>query len=724
MRNLHCDEASPQILWAFPKRLPAPLLLWLALLLGASLPAQAQQDAEEDDGFTNQPRGDGTVDIKATAYPVPTNGTARFVKPGGNNTQDGKSWATAWATVAQAVATAPDGATIVLKGGTYREGGISIRRKLTLQPAPNEKVWIKGSQVVSGWVKSGAQWYAPWTTVFANDTLDCPKCIVRYLPGGKTDSRGKATAETAVAANKEMVFANGIGLKQVLRKSTLGPGEFYFDYAAKRIYLAENPAGKVLEASAYERAITFPSSAKDAADGSLIRGLGFRDYAGTAVVSFVPAVTLENNSCAWNAIIGFHGGPGSTTTTLRGNTFSYNGRLGASFGAEPNEHTLIEGNVFSYNNVEGFATYHAAAGLKITELDEVTVKGNLFDTNYATGLWLDVAVEKATVVHNLVRSNKSTGIFFEACRGAIIAGNVVQGNSAGIYISGSSGVQVYNNTLIGNATNFRVKDTPRRNDNSDLDKRAAETARGIDFETREIVFKNNILADAAAHAVAVGQTPCEAQSMMQALDYNLYWRSQASVAPQLLDWNPTGCDAPTHKKYAALSEFRAATAGLENYGRGVDNQPLTSLFTAAAQRDYRLRPGSVAVGAGQALPAAVAAALGWPAGQPVSQGAKQELASPNPVTAVAPASRSATPALSAYPNPSPAGRPRLALATQAAQKSAVQVHNVVGQLVVQFPVQVQPGTTEVELPASLQKGLYYLQSRLDGQAVRFTLQVE
>jgi len=56
---------------------------------------------------------------------------------------------------------APNGATIVFRGAptaTY-----SIRRKLTLQPYPHEKVWLKG--IKARLVADGATWRKDeWTT--------------------------------------------------------------------------------------------------------------------------------------------------------------------------------------------------------------------------------------------------------------------------------------------------------------------------------------------------------------------------------------------------------------------------------------------------------------------------------------------------------------------------------------------------------------------------------
>ena len=61
-------------------------------------------------------------------------------------------------TLGKAVAAAPSGSTIVMRGGVYRESVTWYGKALTIQPAPDEAVWMRGSDVVTGWVADGAVW--------------------------------------------------------------------------------------------------------------------------------------------------------------------------------------------------------------------------------------------------------------------------------------------------------------------------------------------------------------------------------------------------------------------------------------------------------------------------------------------------------------------------------------------------------------------------------------
>ncbi len=79
------------------------------------------------------------IGIKDTNYPIPKG--AYFVSPNGKNNNSGKLPNSPW-TVEKAVKQAPNGSTIVFRGGVYRNVTTGINRKLTLQAYPHEKPWI------------------------------------------------------------------------------------------------------------------------------------------------------------------------------------------------------------------------------------------------------------------------------------------------------------------------------------------------------------------------------------------------------------------------------------------------------------------------------------------------------------------------------------------------------------------------------------------------------
>jgi hypothetical protein len=139
------------------------------------------------------------VKIKNTNYPYPNN--AYFVSPNGKNNNSGKSPRSP-IPVEKAIALAPRGATIVFRGGTYRDVNANkITKKLTLQAFPREKPLLKGSTIVQGWVADGSTWRKDgWTYSFRwcvrllwDRLQDHTKSRSEMLTGLKQSRRAKKT---------------------------------------------------------------------------------------------------------------------------------------------------------------------------------------------------------------------------------------------------------------------------------------------------------------------------------------------------------------------------------------------------------------------------------------------------------------------------------------------------------------------------------------------------
>ena len=248
---------------------------------------------------------DGSVDIRDTNYPIPTG--AYFVATTGSDSAAGGA-TTPWKTIGHAIAAAPGGSTIVIRGGTYREGSLTIGKNLTFQPYPHEKVWLKGSLVVSNWVADGTAWRSDgWNYQFAMDAD--PNQIDPAYP---------------MAGYSDMVFVSGRALWQVGSRTQVVAGTFYVDYANHQLYIGDDPAGKTVEAAARALGINCQGSG---ASGSKILGLGFMHYAtGNTWTTAAPIrtngaanVVIENNTSAWNAVGGIAIFD-STSNVIRGNT--------------------------------------------------------------------------------------------------------------------------------------------------------------------------------------------------------------------------------------------------------------------------------------------------------------------------------------------------------------------------------------------------------------------
>jgi len=399
----------------------------------------------------------------------------------------------------------------------------------------------------------------------------------------------------------------------------VGPGRFYVDSINKVLYIGNNPANKTVEATTEEEAafvIVKPTSSN--AFETVVRGLGFAHYADSAVRVLAPRVTLENNTFVWNGVQGvsFSGENPSPDAIVRGNTFSYNGRKGLA--AKQAHRMLLEDNTISYNNIEHFRIEWDAAGVKFTETDDLTIRNNLVEHNFADGIWVDQSSTNPKIVHNISRYNDIIGIYFELSHEAIIASNVAHNNAVGIMVSNTSSARVYNNTLANNDYNLLVKDTTRKNTNPQ------EIAAGITWIARNNVFKNNILSNANISFLQAPNCGTKEPSalMIAAANYNAYYRKSSTQPQTAIQWSlgPDKCSIG----YGSVAAFKSAT-GYEAQSLVIDNVATNPFFVDEANGNYNLKQGSPAVGRGEPLPPDIASAIGVAPGEPVDMGALSKI---------------------------------------------------------------------------------------------------
>ncbi|HMP39514.1 MAG TPA: right-handed parallel beta-helix repeat-containing protein [Roseiflexaceae bacterium] len=535
-----------------------------------------------------------TVDITLSSYPIPAG--ALFVAPGGSDTNAGTEQAP-WRTIGHALRSAPTRSTIVIRAGIYREGNINLfGKRLTIQPYPGEKVWLKGTAVVDGWTQEGALWRRTgWTTTFPQstavpDAIDPAYSMARY---------------------PEMLFYNDIGLVQVASKASVVPGTFFFDYGAGTLYVGNNPAGGIFEATVHAHALNLSDTR-----GSIVRGIGFTGYAAhinpqtnqCMVRGTTAGMIFENNTFAWSAACGLQ--VFGSGVIVRGNRFLYNGQVGMA--VSRGDFLLAEQNYFAYNNRERFNQLWECGGAKLTNTHYALLRDNVAEYNYCSGLWVDIESSHVTVVRNRSQYNEKHGIHYERSYDGVVASNIAVANQrSGIQIgSGSINVRVYNNTLVRNDRNINVINDARPRSNAG------------------ITIKNNILADddgvdsGSVHEALLnvedwsGRNPwISADLMVSMLDYNAYYRENAASPPRLISWQ----QPVSNLSLTTLEQIRSQI-GHEHHGISATGAA-ASFFLDAAAGDFRLKPGSPVVNAGQPLPHDIAAAVGVAAGSVVSMGA-------------------------------------------------------------------------------------------------------
>jgi hypothetical protein len=349
-------------------------------------------------------------------------GTATTICPGDN--------------IQARVNAAPPGTAFRIKAG--------IHRMQTILPKSNQQfigdpgAVLSGAKLLTSWVRSGTRWYAGnQTQEFGHDVGECASGTACRYP--------------------EDVYRDDVLLRRVLSLSAVTPGTFFFDYAANRIYVGDDPAGHKLEAAATEYA--FRGSPQGVGTGVTIRDLTIEKYANPAQYGAVGETnmgtswTLRGNEIRLNHGAGVRGGGG---VVAAGNKVHHNGQVGLL-----GYFARVDSNEIAYNNNAGFRVDWAAGGAKFVQVSNLVVRGNFVHHNRGAGLWCDYNCTGVSYLGNRIEDNLDVGILQEISLSATIANNVISRNGlqdpspdegAGImiYCSGGTGLEVKGNQLLGN----------------------------------------------------------------------------------------------------------------------------------------------------------------------------------------------------------------------------------------------------------------------------------
>lgn len=132
----------------------------------------------------------------------------------------------------------PEGTTFCLEAGMYRLASPLLpkaRDSLIGQPG----TVLNGSKLLSDYSRDGANWVASGQTQQNNKLRG--ECYPRSYTGCR---------------RPESIFIDDQAMWQVMSLAELSSGEFYFDYANDKVYLADDPTGHKVEASIAEAAVT------------------------------------------------------------------------------------------------------------------------------------------------------------------------------------------------------------------------------------------------------------------------------------------------------------------------------------------------------------------------------------------------------------------------------------------------------------------------------------
>jgi hypothetical protein len=374
-------------------------------------------------------------------------GTVLFVAPGGSDSASG-SVSAPLGSLAAAVAKVGSGqsATVVVRGGTYRQGNVSIPsgRKVRIVAYPGEVPVFTGARVLSSWVAEGSLSYHPYTAQPVTNGSGISFTTGQNLTG---DGVGKFPDQAWVGSTQ---------LRQVTSKSAVTAGRFWVDAANSRIYLAGTDAGTgAVEASDRDVFISISGA------GSSLEGVRITRYSPSAndygAIGVNPGAHgtvmrhVEITEAAFQAVQ-YAGSSPIQGALMENVTVARSNWMGVSSTLVDN--LTMRSVLLTEMNQFGEFTHSPQSGaLKTSRNRAVKVLDSVVTNNNSHGLWFDQSNVDVDVVGNTVTGNLGSAVFFEISDDLLMVDNYVRstGGARALKIAGASGVKLVNNTIVGGA---------------------------------------------------------------------------------------------------------------------------------------------------------------------------------------------------------------------------------------------------------------------------------
>ncbi|MGA2184081.1 MAG: right-handed parallel beta-helix repeat-containing protein [Bryobacteraceae bacterium] len=602
------------------------------VLLSAFLVAAAPAYAQPSGGPY------GPIDQR---YESPKAAHVYYVAPDGNADSPGTRLEQP-TTLEAAIDRVVTGDAIVMRGGVYRTGGLTLNQGITLQPHANERPILKGTQIATNWeALRNNVWRTSWTRLFPAGPLGWWQ---RSREGMRTPLH---------RFNNDMVFVDGELLNSKGWEGELDAHSFYIDYKSGYVYIGVDPTHRLVEITAFDSALVRTSAQVHGKTsdhkGPVIRGITFTQYAYRAL-EIEGRKHFTVNDEPTDEPVGLSDpatfGKEAMGTVLENVTITYCSRVAGYFRGDGlvvrnslisdtstegiyvigSSDVLLERNVFRRNNIKQLTGYYPAAVKIFNQTRRVTCRDNLIvDQPYSNGIWYDVGNRDGVFVNNWVEG-AIDGFFFEISRGAIVAGNVFVRCDKGVRVLNSANVQVYNNTFVDTRASFERTERSATGDHFGWH---PSTGPGVDQREGHI-FVNNLLVatDAYREPLLQFEQPallCAKLPRPQAteIDGNVYVRAAipgtTTTPAPLIEWSPAPTDTCT-TRLATLDDFRKLAPAFEARGRQLD-QTTRSIFRGPDVGRYDLLRALLGTTGGEMLPAEGRKLLGWSEEEARSAGA-------------------------------------------------------------------------------------------------------
>jgi len=363
-------------------------------------------------------------------------------------------------TIEAAIAKATSGDAIVMRGGTYRTGNLTFNQGITIQPYKDEKPVLNGTFIADNWAKSDeGLWVTRWDRLFpgAPESWWHREREEKYTPLHRFNNDG--------------IFIDGQYLQSVGSKQDVSAETYFVDYEKREIYIGSDPTGKMVEITAFRKAImrTTQEVHGKVSDGKgpVIRGLTITQYPDTMVHidGYYPQGVSDENehgkdvvgtvfdNCTFSKCFRIAVFAIGDSMVMRHCKIIDSNTEGLYIVASSD--VLLEWNIFANNNIEKWTGFYPSAVKIFNQTHRVVCRNNLIiDHPHSNGLWYDVGNLDGVFVNNWVenvgdveryRNDKRiwasySGFFYEISSKAICAGNVFLNNAQGIFMLNSSDV--------------------------------------------------------------------------------------------------------------------------------------------------------------------------------------------------------------------------------------------------------------------------------------------
>lgn len=395
------------------------------------------------------------------------------------------------------------GVKVVIAPGMYRESvslkatHLSTTAPIVLEAATPGTVTMSGSDIYTGWQvdpNNSSVYTHTWTNNW-----------------GFTPNPWPGQTEIGPAAlRRELVFADGQNMHQVLSYGALSAGSFYVDEGADKLFL-RLPDGMNIANANIEVGVRAGVMVIQGYNNVVVRGMTFThdvselvSGGGTSALWIANSnnVLLENNRIEWNTqalSLLVMDNVTVRNTVVDDNAFNGIGMWKVTDG-------LVEDVQTNHNNwrgVEGNFTIWSTAGIKAllthnTAFRDVTAVGNK-----APGIWLDTDVARVDISGSYISDNLEYGIITEAVQGPIsITNNVLTKNSSALALWCGQSVFVENNIMYGSVgAEVHVSGAPGGRPITDF-----ETNQFINTINKNWTFNKNVIVGTTSGKPALDNT--------------------------------------------------------------------------------------------------------------------------------------------------------------------------------------------------------------------------